>query len=1091
MLDFSATTRLVSQRYLVRSALGSGAMGTVHRALDRLTGQEVALKRVQVAPDQLTFHSRHDTTQNPRIALANEFQTLSSLRHPNVINVLDYGFEGGQPYFTMTLLDQPKTLLEATQGQSLEYKVGLLLQVLQALTYIHRRGILHRDLKPSNVLVRHNHVYVLDFGLAIERRGAQAGEAVGTLTYMSPEALMGAPMNEASDLYSFGVMAYELLHGQHPYPSDDVMTILNAILYTEPDLRALDLPEMLVAMIGRLLLKDPAARYPNAEAVIRDLRRVVGLALPESTEVRESFLQAAQFIGREAELGLLTDSLKETLSPSEPKGSAWLIGGESGVGKSRLINELRTRALVEGVLVLHGQAVSESPLPYQLWREALRRLALVVGFDDDSAALLQMVVPDLEILLERQLPPAPSLEPDTLQKRLSLIIEDAFQRAAQRFSILLILEDLQWSGAGLKILSGLVQLAADLPLMIVGNYRHDERPSLPDQLPEMRVLLLERLKDSEIARLSASMLGEAGERPQVVSLLQKETEGNVFFLIEVVRALAEDAGSLSFVGQKTLPSSVMAGGVQRVVQRRLERLPDWARHVVNVMAVAGRQLDLALLEAIDPALAIDEWLTVCVNAAVLDYSDGRWRFAHDKVREGALTSIPADTRPRLHRQVAEAIEAVYESKLDEYVGMLAYHWNAAGDEAKESQYLMRAAWQAYEINEYPQAKALYQRAFDLKIHEREANPQKALADLYFGMGRACYSLSDYDEAREWQQKALTLYQDLNDQLGIADAIGSLGEVEFRQGRFEQALPLTEQSLEIYQQFGEHQKAAYALMNLGVIANRQGHRERALELTHECVEIMRELGEPIALARALNNLGILYDTNGEWDRAGEIYGESLAIRRHINDRGGIAYSLVNLGALRKDQGELIEARRHVEESLFLLRQIGEKLALSTASMMLGEILLELGQLDEAREHYQEALAIRQQIKTHEGTMNSLSLLAELELQAGNPQAAWDYLRQALTLADGREISSQTAGTLKSTALYFMETGDWARAVTIISSIRAWNIGRGLPTKWSDEKLREAERRLSADELAAARAKGDDATPQEIITRLLDEATSNEQ
>ncbi|MFN8487371.1 MAG: serine/threonine-protein kinase [Caldilineaceae bacterium] len=183
----------ISQRYRLLNLLGSGGMGVVYRAYDRLTGQTVALKQVQVAPQALAFASRPVTsdTTSLLLALAQEFKLLASLRHPHIISVLDYGFAADrQPYFTMELLEQPQTLLTAASGQPLSVQVELLIQSLQALAYLHRRGILHRDLKPENVLVSQGRVRVLDFGLSMVREQGGSGDISGSLLYMAPEVLL-------------------------------------------------------------------------------------------------------------------------------------------------------------------------------------------------------------------------------------------------------------------------------------------------------------------------------------------------------------------------------------------------------------------------------------------------------------------------------------------------------------------------------------------------------------------------------------------------------------------------------------------------------------------------------------------------------------------------------------------------------------------------------------------------------------------------------------------------------------------------------------------------------------------------------------
>lgn len=174
--------------------LGAGGMGEVYAVEDRLTGDQVALKRVLIKSDDNTrqsVSSEHDL----RLALANEFHILSSLRHPGIISVMDYGFDvEHSPYYTMMLLRQPRTILEAAQTCTFAEKVDLLIQILQALAYLHRQGILHRDLKPANILVdADQRVKLLDFGLATHK--GTTDDPKGTLLYMPPEVMM-QPAND-------------------------------------------------------------------------------------------------------------------------------------------------------------------------------------------------------------------------------------------------------------------------------------------------------------------------------------------------------------------------------------------------------------------------------------------------------------------------------------------------------------------------------------------------------------------------------------------------------------------------------------------------------------------------------------------------------------------------------------------------------------------------------------------------------------------------------------------------------------------------------------------------------------------------------
>src|SRR5258708_37293375 len=213
---------LLNKRYELSEKLGSGGMGSVFRATDRLTRTAVALKRVTALPENLSFASKADHKTDLRVALATEFRTLSSLRHPNIISVLDYGFDDQrQPYFTMEYLENATPLSSDSKDRPLHKRIEMIIEMLQALVYLHRRSILHRDLKPGNVLVVNGRVKVVDFGLSVEvttLSGKHETETTaGTFAYMAPELFGGASVSKASDLYAVGVIAYELLVGHHPF----------------------------------------------------------------------------------------------------------------------------------------------------------------------------------------------------------------------------------------------------------------------------------------------------------------------------------------------------------------------------------------------------------------------------------------------------------------------------------------------------------------------------------------------------------------------------------------------------------------------------------------------------------------------------------------------------------------------------------------------------------------------------------------------------------------------------------------------------------------------------------------------------------
>ncbi|MBC8172245.1 MAG: protein kinase, partial [Anaerolineae bacterium] len=583
-------------RYRLRHEIGTGGMGTVYTADDRLTGQTVALKRLRTKVSRLQFN--HTLSYGDVLhSLSTEFRVLAGLRHPHIITVLDYGFDvDRQPYFTMQYIEHARTLIEYAQKLNQKEKIDLLVSMLQALAYLYRRGILHRDLKPENVLITTDGTLkVTDFGLALSQTEAETtGATSGTLAYLAPELLQGQFATIASDLYAVGVVMYEVLVGHYPYPRDDLNTMLQAIIVAKPDTSMLSEP--LAIVLQRLMAKKPEERYQDADSVIVALCAAVGEPVPiEAQALRESFLQAAAFVGREAELKQLTDAL-QSLMTVPPQSSAWLIGGESGIGKSRLLDELQTAALLQGCLVVRGQALEGGGQLFQLWRAVVRRLVLTIAPPDDlTAGILKAVVPDIDVLLGHAIPDAPTLSPHGMQERLIVTIVDVIRQASEQHPLVLLLEDLQWSSESLVPLRRLLDRLPDLAIQLVASYRDDEAPTLPENLAGMQLMKLQRFDQTMTVALSRAMLGQAGQDPSLVNLLHRETEGNAFFIVEVLRALADHSGSLGSILDATLPRHVYAGGVQEVVSRRLARVPAEFQPVLRLLAVIGRQVDLQLL----------------------------------------------------------------------------------------------------------------------------------------------------------------------------------------------------------------------------------------------------------------------------------------------------------------------------------------------------------------------------------------------------------------------------------------------------------------------------------------------------------------
>lgn len=993
---------MVGRRYIVQDQIGRGGMGVVYTALDSFTGKQVALKKSGVlAIGGETLAPTKDSTEF-RLLLVNEFKILAGLRHPNIISVLDYGFdEDKSPYFTMELLQNARSLRDAAIDRSDEYKLGLVVQVLQALAYLHRHSILHLDLKPGNVLVVGDEVRVLDFGIAMLRQKDDEQEQLiaGTPAYIAPEVFRGEKPSPAADLYAVGVMAHELFVGHTPFLNLDTNKMLNDILFTPLYIEPGILDAGISLVIQRLMEKSPNDRYSSAIEVIQALNDATGQEFPvETAAIRSSFLEAAPFAGREREMTRLLDELKSSFSG---EGRAWLIAGESGVGKSRLLDELRIYALVDGGNVLKGQAISEGGNPFQVWQDVLYRLSVMTDISPLEASILTPIVPKIASIVGGDVPELPDLDASAAQDRMFRTIEAIFARLDQ--PLLVILSDLHWADdESLQLLARLLPMVSQERIMLVGSYRDDERPRLPELLPTMNLLKLNRLDAQGIEDVLSSITGSAGRNPELVGLLERETEGNMFFLLEVVNALAEEAGGLSPIATMQLPEKVVTGGVQAIIDRRLDRIPADARPLLDLAAVAGRQLDLSVLKKLEPAVDFDDWLSDATDAAVLMVDEETWSFAHNKVRDQIVADLDENTLRATHRRLAEAIEAVYPDGAGQYAA-LAQHWEWAQESEKAFRWYKLAGAQSQEAYAPIKAIEYYQKALTLMSPGRKSARERVA--IYTGLGQMLRWQTRFDEAAEIYRSMLSEAEDLDDKLAQTRALIGMGDVVNSQGDRQEALEYAQQAEMIARAAGDKARAELveALGNKAWGQYRLKQFDAALTTAQEALELAKKLNLRLAVGRNLNTLGIVNFMTEHFEESEKYMTQAVEIARELGDKRDVAVKVNNLGEMRRLRGDSNGSITFFKEALNGFREIGyQDYELATLNN-LGAVYAELREFKTAEDYLNQVVKITGG-KGWWGLYETYLNLAETTFAQNNLAAASDTALKAL--AEGGKVEDKS-------------------------------------------------------------------------------------
>ncbi len=891
-------TSFAGGRYQVKSFLGEGGRKRVYLAHDTKLDSDVAIAVIKTEgldADALTRVHR-------------EAQAMGRLRdHPHIVTVHDIGED--DPSAGSGLAPQPYIVSQYMAGGDLE---GLLReaedhrlpldqalhttgQVCQALEHAHGRGIIHRDLKPGNIWLTDDGIARLgDFGLAMavdRSRLTTEGMMVGTAAYMPPEQALGREADARSDLYSLGCVLYEMVTGRPPFLGDDTVAIISQHINTAPVTPSWHnsaVPRALENLILALLAKDPQERPESAAAVGEELRRIQqasaeGAAVEPSTAAGvELPALVGRFVGRRQEIDELKAALEDTLSG---KGRLMMLVGEPGIGKTRLAQEFAVYASLRGAQVLTGRCYEgDVAIPYMPFVEAFREY--VRSRDDpDLRRELGEGAPEVAKLVSEirqrfpDIPEAPPLGGDAERLRLFESVTGFVRNASAASPLVLFLDDIHWADKpSLLLLQYLARGTRSDRVLIVGAYRDvelDRAHPLSEIVAGLRHerlyqrVLLRGLPAQEVHAMIAAIGQQAGTAEQEVSdefgeAIYRETEGNPFFIEEVLRHLVEEGKLYREGGQWTRDPSVnieemgIPEGVREVIGRRLSRLSEGCNRLLTLASTMTGGFSWETLKAIggedEAALLdiLDEALRSQVIRERKDGSEGAYDFTHALIRQTLYGELSTPRRVVLHRQIGEAMERVYATNLEPHLAELAHHFYQAapgGDVDKAIDYATRAAERALSLAAYEEAAGLYDIALQaVELKGRADEGQRC--ELFLSLGDALWKAGDTDGAKETFQRAAELARRLKEPQRLARAAlgsgGPWGEVGVVD---EPLIDVLEEALEALGA-GDSPLRARVLSRLALAFYWTGSPERRAALSQEAVGMARRVGDPPTLAYAL-------------------------------------------------------------------------------------------------------------------------------------------------------------------------------------------------------------------------------------------------
>jgi predicted ATPase/DNA-binding SARP family transcriptional activator/pimeloyl-ACP methyl ester carboxylesterase/tRNA A-37 threonylcarbamoyl transferase component Bud32 len=892
------------QRFVTQELLAVGGQGEVFLGYDQWAKQRVVIKRLK--PDLMTHNAEFVTR------FVREGETLRQLNHPNVVQMLAAYEKNGEYCIVMEYVPGGtlRDLLDRSPQLPLAQVLAITLELADALSRAHHLAIIHRDIKPDNVLLAADGTPRLtDFGVARlvreDARLTQPGTIVGSPAYMSPEALRGETLDVRSDIWSFGVLMFEMLAGFHPFNDTQISVVLAKILSRPmPDLQAScpEAPAALAALVRQMLVKDRAQRMGSMRQVaatleaIRDglTRAGAGLLYPAGGE-REHLpadevttvwppepAAIAHLVGREAEVEALQRWFAQARAGTR---QIVFIAGEAGLGKTALVEaflaqvERTTGAWLGQGQCLPYRGAGEAYMPVL---DALGRLCRAPG-GGDLVALLDGIAPTWLVQMpwligqagddsRRRLAEVEALQRRTLgatRERMLREMAEFVESATVEKPLILVLEDLHWCDPStLDLITWLARRQEAARLLLIGTYR-------PADVKAFEHPLAEVVQDLRIHRQCAerhlSFLTETAVEtylqqrftglalpPGLATLLHQRTGGNPLFMHNVVDSwLAQEAvvpsdGKLLLQVELNRLAVGVPESLRAMIEQQLSQLQPEEAEILAAAAVAGMEFSAALVAAAT-SLAARSVEAVCSVLA----------------RRGAFLQ-PGDIVSWADGTVSAAFSFSHQL----YQAVL-YDRVTAGEKLR----LHRQIGERLET------------AYGRKAMEHAAE----LAD-HFARGHDAQRAVTYLQAAAEHALQRSAHQEAIGHLNLAlELLATLPETPERAG--------VELSLQ-----SALAPALLATRGWGAAEVEQAYR-RARDLC-------RQLGDTRQLSWVLYGLAVLHEFRGEYRQSQALMEQRLKLPLQPEDTGAPLQSHTLLACSRFHQGSFAQAAEHAQEGLSL-------------------------------------------------------------------------------------------------------------------------------------------------------------------------------
>ena len=779
------------------------------------------------------------------------------------------------------------------------------------------------------------------------------------------------------------------------------------------------------------------------------------------------------FVGRQRELAELRAGLEDAVGG---RGRFFLVVGEAGIGKTRLAEELAREAAERGGVALWGRCwEGEGAPPYWPWVQVIRALLQGVPAEElrpavgAGAPYLVPLVPELGERF-RDLP-ALSTSPRSEHARFYLFdaVATLLRSAAQRTPLVLVLDDLQWADApSLLLLQFLAHELRDVRILLLGTYREVEVRQAPAVAEILGALgrdghhvPLRGLGEEEVRRFLEETIGRS-PAPVLVRAVHRETEGNPFFVDEIVRLLVAER-ALERHEDPSPGRFPVPQGVREAIRRRLAPLPPPAREALALASVVGREFDLAILHracGLDPEALLETLGPALAREIVVREPGrvGRYRFAHALIRETLYEELGPAERIRLHGQIGEVLEEVHRTDPTPHLTALAHHFLEAAPARgadKALVYSTRAGRHAAASLAYEAAAAHFQSALEVLGLARPGD-ERERCELLLARGDVQWKSGDGRGARETFQQAAEIARRIGDAPLLArSALGFAGEgsrlLWVRSEVVDQPrIELLEEALHRLGD-GDPGLRAQLLARLAINLYWAPEPERVVALSEEAVRLARQLGDPRLLAAVLRARWIaLWRPEGAAERLA-IADEILHLGERTGDRelALLGHRFRIVGFL--EHGDVVATDREIEAWAQIAGELRQPLYLTDLAMWRATRAIMDGRFADGEEQAQRAVELgqrepdvqpilRHEIQTfllhfHKGCLDQL--VGRSQPRTGVPATMFQRCARAFVWSEtGRQAEARRElSALAKEGFPLPRDGAWVVSMSLLSAVAA--------------------------------------------------------